>query len=88
MTVTDLTGHSWLIAEINGECSAPAWSADAVWLAFSAQTKYGDDDIYQATAGGTEHNNISDSRKVNETDPYWNNTTGRFQFHQRKAEPQ
>lgn len=71
ITVSDLTGHSWLIAEINGECNTPVWSADAVWLAFTARTRYGDHDIFLASAGGTTHRNLSNSRDQDEQLTGW-----------------
>jgi Tol biopolymer transport system component len=80
ITVTDLTGHSWLIAEISGRCSTPAWSADAVWLAFSGLTTFGDYDVFQATAGGTEHQNISNVRDVDEGEPRWDVGTKSFTY--------
>lgn len=71
ITVTDLTGHSWLVAEINGECNTPVWSPDASQLAFVSKTRTGDTDVYVATAGGTLHQNLTRTRDKNETVRQW-----------------
>ncbi len=71
ITVSDLTGHSWLVAEIDGECNTPRWSPDAVWLAFTARTRHGDRDIFVASAGGTDHRNLSNSRDQDEQLAAW-----------------
>jgi len=80
ITVTDLTGHSWKVMEIYGRCSAPAWSPDSVQLAFGSQTKHGDYDVFIATAGGTEHRNLSNRRDSDEANPVWSVPDKAMQF--------
>jgi Tol biopolymer transport system component len=54
LTVSDLTGHSWPVAELREIVAAPSWSADAVHVFFADRAGGGSVEHFRVTAGGTD----------------------------------
>jgi Tol biopolymer transport system component len=83
VTVTDMTGHSWMVQEIHGGLSRISWSADAVWLAYSSETSPGNRDLFLSTAGGTDRRQLTNTPLVSEDEPRWSSRNDRIVYNLR-----
>ncbi len=80
ITVTDMTGHSWLVQEIKGGLTPINWSPDAVWLVYSAQIAEGNRDLFIASAGGTDIRNLTNTPQASENAAKWTSTGNKIDY--------
>lgn len=76
VTVSDMIGHSWPVAEIFGGHTTIAWSPDATHLIYGSKSEAGDWDLMMATAGGTGQRNLTESPGMDERWPDWSKANG------------
>jgi Tol biopolymer transport system component len=84
VTVTDMTGHSWMVQEIHGGLTDIRWSPDAAWLVYSAETAPGNRDLYLSTAGGTDHRQLTNTPFASEDEPRWSSSPNRIEYRYRE----
>lgn len=80
ITVTDMTGHSWLVQEIKGGLTTISWSPDAVWLIYSAQVAEANRDLFIASAGGTDIRNLTNTPQTSENGAQWSGTDNKIDY--------
>lgn len=85
ITVTDMTGHSWMVQEIHGGLTRISWSPNAVWLVYSSEATPGNRDLFIASAGGTDIRNLTQTATVSEDEAEWSTSLNRVDYRYRES---